>query len=41
MFSNQTDKLFNTTLSGAAGILAILLVLLVILLYKYKQVNTF
>lgn len=32
-----SDKLFNTTLSGAAGILAILLVLLVILLYKYKQ----
>ncbi|KAK5611429.1 Macrophage colony-stimulating factor 1 receptor 1 [Crenichthys baileyi] len=32
-----SDKLFTTTLSGAAGILAILLVLLVILLYKYKQ----
>uniref|UniRef100_A0A3P9N455 receptor protein-tyrosine kinase n=2 Tax=Poecilia reticulata TaxID=8081 RepID=A0A3P9N455_POERE len=32
-----SDKLFTTTLSGAAGILAILLVLLAILLYKYKQ----
>ncbi|KAM4586512.1 macrophage colony-stimulating factor 1 receptor [Fundulus diaphanus] len=32
-----SDKLFNTTLSGAAGILAIFLLLLVILLYKYKQ----
>ncbi|KAM4733112.1 macrophage colony-stimulating factor 1 receptor isoform 2-T3 [Anableps anableps] len=32
-----SDKLFTTTLTGAAGILAILLLLLVILLYKYKQ----
>lgn len=32
-----SDKLFTSTLTGAAGILAILLVLLVFLLYKYKQ----
>ncbi|XP_029917373.1 macrophage colony-stimulating factor 1 receptor isoform X2 [Myripristis murdjan] len=32
-----TDKLFTSTLTGAAGILTILLVLLVFLLYKYKQ----
>ncbi|KAM3612984.1 uncharacterized protein V6R79_018301 [Siganus canaliculatus] len=32
-----SDKLFTTTLTGSAGILAILLVLLVFLLYKYKQ----
>uniref|UniRef100_A0A4W6C4I4 receptor protein-tyrosine kinase n=1 Tax=Lates calcarifer TaxID=8187 RepID=A0A4W6C4I4_LATCA len=32
-----TDKLFTSTLIGAAGILAILLVLLVFLFYKYKQ----
>lgn len=32
------DKLFTSTLTGAAGILAILLVLLVFLFYKYKQV---
>ncbi|XP_039669924.1 macrophage colony-stimulating factor 1 receptor 1-like isoform X2 [Perca fluviatilis] len=32
-----SDKLFTSTLTGAAGILAILLLLLVFLLYKYKQ----
>ncbi|KAK5925132.1 hypothetical protein CgunFtcFv8_017680 [Champsocephalus gunnari] len=32
-----SDKLFSSTLTGSAGILAILLVLLVFLLYKYKQ----
>nr|XP_046261801.1 macrophage colony-stimulating factor 1 receptor [Scatophagus argus] len=32
-----SDKLFTSTLTGAAGILVILLVLLVFLLYKYKQ----
>uniref|UniRef100_A0A8D3DMW7 receptor protein-tyrosine kinase n=1 Tax=Scophthalmus maximus TaxID=52904 RepID=A0A8D3DMW7_SCOMX len=32
-----SDKLFTSTLTGAAGILAILLVLLVFLFYKYKQ----
>uniref|UniRef100_A0A8C5DMS9 receptor protein-tyrosine kinase n=1 Tax=Gouania willdenowi TaxID=441366 RepID=A0A8C5DMS9_GOUWI len=32
-----SDTLFTSTLTGAAGILAILLVLLVFLLYKYKQ----
>lgn len=32
-----SDKLFTSTLTGAAGILAILLVLLIFLLYKYKQ----
>ncbi|XP_034399229.1 macrophage colony-stimulating factor 1 receptor [Cyclopterus lumpus] len=32
-----SDKLFTSTLTGAAGILTILLVLLVFLLYKYKQ----
>uniref|UniRef100_A0A4W6CCV8 receptor protein-tyrosine kinase n=1 Tax=Lates calcarifer TaxID=8187 RepID=A0A4W6CCV8_LATCA len=32
-----SDKLFTSTLIGAAGILAILLVLLVFLFYKYKQ----
>lgn len=32
------DKLFTSTLTGAAGVLAILLLLLVFLLYKYKQV---
>ncbi|KAM4622064.1 macrophage colony-stimulating factor 1 receptor [Polymixia lowei] len=32
-----SDKLFTSTLTGAAGILAILLVLVVFLLYKYKQ----
>ncbi|CAL8355141.1 unnamed protein product [Merluccius merluccius] len=32
-----SDKLFTSTLAGAAGILAVLIVLLVFLLYKYKQ----
>ncbi|XP_033488782.2 macrophage colony-stimulating factor 1 receptor isoform X1 [Epinephelus lanceolatus] len=32
-----SDKLFTSTLTGAAGILTILLLLLVFLLYKYKQ----
>uniref|UniRef100_A0A3Q1EX51 receptor protein-tyrosine kinase n=1 Tax=Acanthochromis polyacanthus TaxID=80966 RepID=A0A3Q1EX51_9TELE len=32
-----SDKLFTSTLLGAAGILTILLVLLVFLFYKYKQ----
>ncbi|XP_072251920.1 macrophage colony-stimulating factor 1 receptor 1-like isoform X2 [Leuresthes tenuis] len=32
-----SDKLFTSTLTGAAGILAVLLVLLVFLFYKYKQ----
>ncbi|KAM3866531.1 macrophage colony-stimulating factor 1 receptor [Diretmus argenteus] len=32
-----SDKLFTSTLTGAAGILAFLLVLLVFLFYKYKQ----
>ncbi|XP_010895132.2 macrophage colony-stimulating factor 1 receptor isoform X3 [Esox lucius] len=32
-----SDKLFTSTLLGAAGILAILILLLIILLYKYKQ----
>uniref|UniRef100_A0A7N9AY14 receptor protein-tyrosine kinase n=1 Tax=Mastacembelus armatus TaxID=205130 RepID=A0A7N9AY14_9TELE len=32
-----SDHLFTSTLTGAAGILAILLVLLVFLFYKYKQ----
>uniref|UniRef100_A0A672YWW4 receptor protein-tyrosine kinase n=1 Tax=Sphaeramia orbicularis TaxID=375764 RepID=A0A672YWW4_9TELE len=32
-----SDKLFSSTLMGAAGVLAILLVLLVFLFYKYKQ----
>lgn len=32
-----SDKLFTSTLTGAAGVLAILLVLLVFLFYKYKQ----
>uniref|UniRef100_A0A672YXG1 receptor protein-tyrosine kinase n=1 Tax=Sphaeramia orbicularis TaxID=375764 RepID=A0A672YXG1_9TELE len=35
--SAWTDKLFSSTLMGAAGVLAILLVLLVFLFYKYKQ----
>lgn len=34
-----TDKLFTSTLTGAAGVLAIFLLLLVFLLYKYKQVS--
>ncbi|XP_056151580.1 macrophage colony-stimulating factor 1 receptor [Lampris incognitus] len=32
-----SDKLFTSTLTGAAGILTILLLLLIFLLYKYKQ----
>ncbi|XP_062332370.1 macrophage colony-stimulating factor 1 receptor isoform X2 [Osmerus eperlanus] len=32
-----SDKLFTSTLIGAAGVLTVLLMLLVILLYKYKQ----
>uniref|UniRef100_A0A8C8E154 receptor protein-tyrosine kinase n=1 Tax=Oryzias sinensis TaxID=183150 RepID=A0A8C8E154_9TELE len=32
-----SDKLFTSTLTGAAGVLAIFLILLVVLLYKYKQ----
>uniref|UniRef100_A0A674N2L1 receptor protein-tyrosine kinase n=1 Tax=Takifugu rubripes TaxID=31033 RepID=A0A674N2L1_TAKRU len=32
-----SDKLFTSTLIGAAGVLAIFLLLLVFLLYKYKQ----
>lgn len=32
-----SDKLFTSTLTGAAGVLAILLVLLIFLFYKYKQ----
>ncbi|KAJ8015320.1 hypothetical protein DPEC_G00024900 [Dallia pectoralis] len=32
-----SDKLFTSTLLGAAGILAILILLLIILFYKYKQ----
>uniref|UniRef100_A0A8C7ZK33 receptor protein-tyrosine kinase n=1 Tax=Oryzias sinensis TaxID=183150 RepID=A0A8C7ZK33_9TELE len=35
--SDWTDKLFTSTLTGAAGVLAIFLILLVVLLYKYKQ----
>lgn len=36
--SDRTDKLFTSTLTGAAGVLAIFLFLLVFLLYKYKKV---
>uniref|UniRef100_A0A8C7L0W2 receptor protein-tyrosine kinase n=1 Tax=Oncorhynchus kisutch TaxID=8019 RepID=A0A8C7L0W2_ONCKI len=32
-----SDKVFTSTLSGAAGVLAFLILLLIILLYKYKQ----
>ncbi|CAB1337048.1 unnamed protein product [Coregonus sp. 'balchen'] len=32
-----SDKMFPSTLSGAAGVLAFLLLLLMVLLYKYKQ----
>lgn len=38
-FSNCADKLFTSTLTGAAGVLAVLLLLLGFLLYKYKQVG--
>lgn len=38
--SDWTDKLFTSTLTGAAGVLAIFLILLVVLLYKYKQVSS-
>lgn len=36
---NCADKLFTSTLTGAAGVLAVLLLLLGFLLYKYKQVG--
>lgn len=37
--SNCADKLFTSTLTGAASVLAVLLLLLGFLLYKYKQVG--
>lgn len=39
LFFLCADKLFTSTLTGAAGILAIFLVLLLFLFYKYKQVR--